>query len=95
MTTTTHEADAAKKKAADEREKRQKAQQEQQERLAKQRPTPTQDENDRRALGETFTEHEDDGSGPDPNATRQVEAAKPAGGGYGTRSMHRGHSASE
>jgi len=92
MTTTTTEADAVKKKAADEREKREKAQREQQERLAKMRPTPTQDENDRRALGETFTEHADDGSGPDPNATRQVEATKPAGGGYATRSVHSRHS---
>jgi len=30
------------------------------------RPTPTQDENDRAALGEHILEHEDDGSGPDP-----------------------------
>jgi hypothetical protein len=37
------------------------------ERLSKGRPTPTQDENDRAALGEHFTNHEDDGSGPDVN----------------------------
>jgi hypothetical protein len=30
------------------------------------RPTPTQAENDRAALGEYVHEHEDDGSGPDP-----------------------------
>jgi len=53
------------------------------------RPTPTQAENDRAALGEHVLEHEDDGSGPDPfaeaNAQAQaraagkhVEAAKPA-----------------
>jgi hypothetical protein len=31
------------------------------------KPTPTQDENDRAALGEHVLEKEDDGSGPDPN----------------------------
>jgi hypothetical protein len=30
------------------------------------KPTPTQSENDRAALGEHIHEHEDDGSGPDP-----------------------------
>jgi len=43
------------------------------------KPTPTQEENDRHALGETITEHEDDGSGPDPFLqTRHMEAGKPA-----------------
>jgi hypothetical protein len=53
------------------------------------RPTPTQAENDRAALGEHILEHEDDGSGPDPfeeaNARaraqqigKHVEAGKPA-----------------
>jgi len=31
------------------------------------KPTPTQEENDRAALGEHVLEKEDDGSGPDPN----------------------------
>ena len=53
------------------------------------RPTPTQAENDRSALGEHILEHEDDGSGPDPHAEanaaaqaaaigKHVEAGKPA-----------------
>jgi hypothetical protein len=50
-------------------------------------PTPTQEENDLAALGVAVTEHQDDGSGPEPkvNLTRQVEAEKPAGGQYTTR----------
>jgi hypothetical protein len=44
------------------------------------KPTPTQAELDRSALGEYILEHEDDGSGPDPNvvSTKQLEAEKPA-----------------
>jgi len=54
------------------------------------KPTPTQAENDRAALGEHILEHEDDGSGPDPHAEanavaqsqshvgKQVEVKKPA-----------------
>jgi hypothetical protein len=45
------------------------------------RPTPTQSENDRAALGEHILEHEDDGSGPEPHAQqvgKQMEAGKPA-----------------
>jgi hypothetical protein len=57
-------------------------------RLTKGRPTPTQEENDRAALGEHIAEHEDDGSDPDPNQTRHLEAGKPATG-YQTRSSHR------
>jgi hypothetical protein len=58
-----------------------------QERLSKGKPTPTQEENDRAALGEHVVEHEDDGSGPDPHhTTRQVEAKKPTqAAGYQTR----------
>jgi hypothetical protein len=55
------------------------------------KPTPTQDELDRVALGEHIATHEDDGSGPDPKAPEwskhQVEA-KPSGGGYQTRQTH-------
>lgn len=46
-------------------------QKEQLERMAKSKPTPTQDENDRAKLGEHITKHEDDGSGPDPHAAPQ------------------------
>jgi hypothetical protein len=40
------------------------------------KPTPTQEENDLAALGATFHEHEDDGSGPDPYAVKNMEATK-------------------
>lgn len=43
-----------------------KKQAEQYAKMAKAKPTPTQDENDRAKLGEVIKEHEDDGSGPDP-----------------------------
>jgi len=53
------------------------------------RPTPTQDELNRSAMGEHILEHEDDGSGPDPHeeanakaraagAGKHLEASKPA-----------------
>jgi hypothetical protein len=46
------------------------------------KPTPTQEENDEATLGKHITEHEPDGSDPDP-VMKHVEA-KP-GGGYQTR----------
>jgi hypothetical protein len=62
------------------------------------KPTPTQDELNRSALGEHILEHEDDGSGPDPfeeaNAkaraqshfgSKALEADKPAAQTYQTR----------
>jgi hypothetical protein len=48
------------------------------------KPTPTQEENDLAALGAHFTEHEPDGSDPDPNV-KQSEAQKPGSGSYQTR----------
>ena len=69
--------------------------------MADAKPTPTQAENDRAASGEHITEHEDDGSGPDPYAEqnaatqramvgKQAEAgAKPAT--YQTRHATAGH----
>jgi hypothetical protein len=65
--------------------------------LAESKPTPTQEENDRAALGEHVTEHESDGSPPDPvvpevdprhgeTHTRHLDPRKPAPqGGYQTR----------
>jgi hypothetical protein len=41
------------------------------------KPTPTQEENDIVALGGHILEHEDDGSAPDPYATKNLEAEKP------------------
>lgn len=46
------------------------------ERMSKGKPTPTQEENDRAALGEHILEHEDDGSGPDPS-NRAPGSSKP------------------
>jgi hypothetical protein len=54
------------------------------------KPTPTQEENDLAASGVPVTEHEDDGSGPDPAGqaqdkdSKQAEANKPKAG-YSTR----------
>jgi hypothetical protein len=45
------------------------------------KPTPTQDENDRAALGEHIHQHEDDGSGPDPYAKENQEAQRRTTGG--------------
>jgi hypothetical protein len=73
--------EAAKKKLAEERKVSDKVKADFAQR-AKGKPTPTQEENDLAALGATFTEHEPDGSDPDPNV-RHVEAEKP--GGYQTR----------
>jgi hypothetical protein len=61
------------------------------------RPTPTQEEANKAALGINVAMHEDDGSGPDPRApvwhggmtgghpVKTSEASKPASGGYATR----------
>ena len=51
-------------------------------RLSKGKPTPTQAENDRFALGEHILHHEEDGSDPDENQ-RGLQAGKP--GSYQTR----------
>jgi hypothetical protein len=53
------------------------------------KPTPTQEELDRAAMGEHVIEKEHDGSEPlppepDPKKKKQLEA-KPAGAGYQTR----------
>ena len=56
---------------------------------SKGKPTPTQEENDRAAMGEHVVNKEPDGSGEEPNQptqhTRQSEANKPGGGDYQTR----------
>ena len=79
-------ADDTRKKLKDEREAREKASQEHAKSVAEVKPTPTQEENDMAASGVYLSEHEDDGSGPDPNApqTKQAEANKPKSG-YQTR----------
>jgi hypothetical protein len=74
--------EAVAKALAESKERTERTRQEAGERL-RGKPTPTQEENDRFALGEHVTEKEDDGSGPD-YAQRMLEAQRP-GGGYQTR----------
>ncbi len=82
--------ETAKKRVAEDAKLRERSAAEYAERT-KGKPTPTQEENDLAASGAHIIEHEDDGSGPDPNdprhQTRNVEA-KPASGParYPTRS---------
>jgi hypothetical protein len=80
-------AEETKKKLADERAAREKASKEGAKAAGDIKPTPTQEENDLAASGVYLAEHEDDGSGPDPNAPqtkdKQMAADKPAG--YQTR----------
>jgi hypothetical protein len=83
-------AEDTKKKLADEREARDKsAKAGTREGVAGSKPTPTQEENDLAASGVHVMEHEDDGSGPDPNSpeAKQSEANKAPQqrGGYATR----------
>lgn len=53
------------------------------------KPTPTQDENDRAKMGETFAEHEHDGSDIDEGAVplehRHMQSGGASGGTYQTR----------
>jgi hypothetical protein len=65
-------ADETRKKLKEERDAREKASKEREKAAGEIKPTPTQEENDLAASGVPVTEHEDDGSGPDPNvpATR-------------------------
>lgn len=58
--------EAAKKQIAEDGEAREKGT-DRTERMAKSKPTPTQEENDLAMLGVHIDEHEDDGSGPEPN----------------------------
>jgi hypothetical protein len=61
------------------------------EHTSKGRPTPTQEENDMAALGAHILKHDDDGSGPDPFATRNLEAGHSAAP-YQTRHERPTHS---
>ena len=83
MADTDEQTTAAKKKLAEDRDARSKATKD----MSGAKPTPTQEENDLAAMGLHVGEHEDDGSGPDPNAaaTKQSEAKPAAKGGYQTR----------
>ena len=86
--------EATRKRLADEREAREKTSKSAtKDGVAGSTPTPTQEENDLHASGVPVTEHEDDGSGPDPNVpgaqTKESEANKPPQqrGGYATRTV--------
>ncbi|MEH2565319.1 hypothetical protein [Bradyrhizobium sp. AZCC 2289] len=94
------QAEAAKKKLAEDREAREKARNERIAEEGKVKPTPTQDENDLAALGVHGTEHEPDGSPPDPNdpsAQPKSREAKPSQqssrGDYQTRAAAPAHTA--
>ena len=79
--------EVARKRVADDKELADRSRKEYEER-SKGKPTPTQEENDLAAHGAHIVEHEDDGSGPDPNQQprqKQSEAGKPGGGDYQTR----------
>lgn len=75
----------AKKALAEEKKVTEKSRAEYAER-ARGKPTPTQEELDMSMLGAHILEHDDDGSGPEPHQTKQLEAertTRPAG--YQTR----------
>jgi hypothetical protein len=84
--------DNAKKLLAEDKTVR-AAQDAQRAQVTKGKPTPTQEENDIAILG-GHPELADDGSGPDPYLTRQVDA-KPAGGSYQTRAAAPAHRSKE
>ena len=85
-------ADDTRKKLKEDRDAREKVSKERAKTAGEIKPTPTQEENDLAASGVYIEEHEDDGSGPDPNApqdkdaphNKHMQADKPAGG-YQTR----------
>jgi hypothetical protein len=80
--------DTVEKALAESRERVERTRQEGAERLSRGKPTPTQDENDRAALGEVDFAKEDDGSGPDAYAAKNLEAQRHAQrGGYQTRQV--------
>jgi hypothetical protein len=80
--------DTVEKALAESKERTERTRQEGAERLSKGKPTPSQEENDRAALGEVDFAKEDDGSGPDPYAAKNLEAQRHAQrGGYATRQV--------
>jgi hypothetical protein len=85
-------AEDTKKKLAEERKARDEASTKHAKMVSETKPTPTQEENDLAASGVHIPEHEDDGSGPDPNApavaphNKAMQADKPKPG-YATKSV--------
>jgi len=74
----------AKRQLAEDQKVVDKSRSEYQERM-KGRPTPTQEELNIIALGGHILEFDDDGSGPDPHQTKQVEAGTSRPQTYQTR----------
>ena|SRR5215831_8361659 len=89
-------AETARKLVAEDKKVADKSRAEYAERM-KGKPTPTQEENDLAMHGAHILEHEDDGSGPDPFVTRNLEAEKPHAPArtYSTRSSGAAKSGSE
>lgn len=86
--------DNIKNRVAEERAAREKSQAEHREASAKIKPTPTQEENDRAALGEHIAEHEPDGSpveGVPSAGTKETKPMSGARGDYQTRATTRSH----
>lgn len=81
---------ANKKRLADERAAREKKQAAQQTAMAGVKPTPTQEENDLSASGDHVTEHEADGSPPDPNVPQPAEPPPEGGATSRTRQVEAG-----
>ncbi len=79
--------EAVKKALAESQEATKRSREQAEALMASGKPTPTQEEVDRARLGEHLATKEDDGSGPEPVLTRQVESRKPAAAptGYSTR----------
>lgn len=78
---------AARKQLADDKAARDKAAKERAKAASDTTPTPTQEECDLAAMGVYLPEHEDDGSGEDPNVpqAKQLEAGK-SKASYSTKS---------
>lgn len=85
--TDTKQAEARNKALADDKESRAKQQEQREARTGK--PTPTQEENDRAALGEQIDEHAADGSQIEGVEGKHMGAGKPAP--YQTRSTEAPH----
>jgi hypothetical protein len=87
------QTESARKALSEEKKVVEKSRSEFAERM-KGKPTPTQEELDMSALGANILEHEDDGSGPDPNASsRSMEADRKPAQSYQTRQHAAAHKA--
>jgi hypothetical protein len=92
MTMADEASERAKKGAQEAAERKQKTVEDAYKRMGAGKPTPTQAENDRAALGEHIAEHEKDGSEEEKSPAEQAAEqerkqaeARPARAGYQTR----------